>query len=98
MTRRPPESTRTDTLFPYTTLFRARVNGEVKTRDGAIDVGRGWIKVTAERDPAKLPWKELKVDIALECTGIFTDRDKAAAHLTAGAKKVLVSEIGRAHV
>src|SRR3546814_9100090 len=44
-----------------------------------------------ERDPAKLPWKELKVDIALECTGIFTDRDKAAAHLTAGAKKVLVS-------
>src|SRR3546814_573598 len=77
-------------LFRYDSVH-GRFNGEVKTRDDAIDVGRGWIKVTAERDPAKLPWKELKVDIALECTGIFTDRDKAAAHLTAGAKKVLVS-------
>jgi len=57
----------------------------------SIDVGRGAIKVTAERDPAKLPHKELGVDIALECTGIFTARDKAAAHLTAGAKRVLVS-------
>ena len=49
------------------------------------------IKVTAERDPTKLPWKELGVDVALECTGIFTKRDKAALHLEAGAKRVLVS-------
>ena len=49
------------------------------------------IRVTAERDPAKLPWKELNVDIALECTGIFTDRAKAALHLEAGAKRVIVS-------
>jgi glyceraldehyde 3-phosphate dehydrogenase len=47
--------------------------------------------VTAERDPAKLPWKELGVDVALECTGLFTKRDDAAKHLTAGAKRVLVS-------
>jgi glyceraldehyde 3-phosphate dehydrogenase len=56
-----------------------------------IDVGRGPIKVTAERDPKALPWGELGVDIALECTGIFTARDKAAMHLEAGAKRVLVS-------
>ena len=49
------------------------------------------IKVTAERDPTKLPWKELGVDVALECTGIFTARPKAALHLEAGAKRVLVS-------
>ncbi|HLT79018.1 MAG TPA: type I glyceraldehyde-3-phosphate dehydrogenase [Ferrovibrio sp.] len=77
-------------LFRYDSVH-GRFNGEVKTKDGAMDVGRGWMKVTAERDPAKLPWKELNVDVAMECTGIFTDRDKAAAHLTAGAKKVLVS-------
>ncbi len=65
--------------------------GEVKTKEGAIDAGRGWMKVTAERDPAKLPWAELKVDVALECTGIFTDKEKAAAHLKAGAKRVLIS-------
>ena len=64
---------------------------EVKVAGDTIDVGRGPIKVTAERDPAKLPHKELGVEIALECTGIFTARDKAAAHLAAGAKRVLVS-------
>jgi glyceraldehyde 3-phosphate dehydrogenase len=68
-----------------------RFPGEVKIEGDYIDIGRGKIKVTAERDPAKLPWKELNVDIAMECTGIFTARDKAAAHLTAGAKRVLVS-------
>lgn len=57
----------------------------------SMDVGRGPIKVTAIRDPKELPWKELGVDIALECTGIFADRDKAAMHLEAGARKVLVS-------
>ncbi|CAL75035.1 Glyceraldehyde-3-phosphate dehydrogenase (GAPDH) [Bradyrhizobium sp. ORS 278] len=62
------------------------------TVDGdTIDIGQGKIKVTAERDPSKLPWKDLGVDIALECTGIFTSKDKASAHLTAGAKRVLVS-------
>jgi glyceraldehyde 3-phosphate dehydrogenase len=65
--------------------------GKVETRDGQMNAGRGWMKVTAERDPTKLSWKELGVDVALECTGIFTDRDKAALHLQAGAKRVLIS-------
>jgi len=68
-----------------------RFPNEIKTTDDSMDVGYGPIKVTAERDPAKLPWKELGVDIALECTGIFTAKEKASAHLTAGAKKVLIS-------
>jgi glyceraldehyde 3-phosphate dehydrogenase len=69
-------------------------NGEIKTREGGMDAGRGWMTVTAERDPAKLPWGKLNVDVALECTGLFTDREKAKAHLTAGAKRVLISAPG----
>src|SRR6185437_10748721 len=62
------------------------------TVDGdTIDVGLGPIKVTAVRDPAELPHKDLKVDIALECTGLFTSKEKASAHLSAGAKRVIVS-------
>src|SRR5690348_16985918 len=68
-----------------------RFPGQVTVKGDSISLGNGSIKITAERDPAKLPWKELGVDIALECTGIFTSKDKAAAHLTAGAKRVLVS-------
>jgi glyceraldehyde 3-phosphate dehydrogenase len=71
-----------------------RFPGLVVTGEDWIDAGLGRIKVTAERDPAKLPHKNLAVDIALECTGLFTARDKAAAHLTAGAKRVLISAPG----
>jgi glyceraldehyde 3-phosphate dehydrogenase len=63
----------------------------VKVAGDTIDVGRGPIKVTAIKSPAELPHKAMGVDIALECTGIFTSKDKASAHLTAGAKRVLVS-------
>jgi glyceraldehyde 3-phosphate dehydrogenase len=56
-----------------------------------INIGRGAIRVIAERDPAKLPWGKMGVDIAFECTGLFNSRDAAAKHLDAGAKKVLVS-------
>src|SRR6202171_2671746 len=66
--------------------------GEDKTGPDTINVGRGPIKVTAIKDPAALPHKELKVDIGLECTGIFTSQDKASAHLAAGARRVLISE------
>src|ERR1700749_4256038 len=68
-----------------------RFPGTVTVDGDSISLGNGKIKVCAERDPSKLPWKELGVDIALECTGIFTAKDKASAHLTAGAKRVLVS-------
>jgi glyceraldehyde 3-phosphate dehydrogenase len=64
---------------------------DVSTGDDWMDFGGGKVKVTAERDPTKLPWRELGVDIAFECTGIFNARDKAATHLEAGAKRVLVS-------
>jgi glyceraldehyde 3-phosphate dehydrogenase len=59
--------------------------------EGAIDFGPWKAKVIAEKDPTKLPWKDLGADIVLECTGLFTDKDKAVAHITAGAKKVIIS-------
>jgi len=68
-----------------------RFPGEVTTGENWMDIGRGKIRVTAERDPAKLPWRELGVDVALECTGIFTRREAAAKHLEAGAKRVIIS-------
>ena len=68
-----------------------RFPGTVKVTDGSIDCGTGPIRVTAIKDPTQLPWKELRVDVALECTGIFTSKEKASMHLTAGAKRVLVS-------
>jgi glyceraldehyde 3-phosphate dehydrogenase len=64
---------------------------EVTTGENWLDAGRGKVRVTAERDPAKLPWRELGVDVALECTGIFTKREAAAKHLEAGAKRVIIS-------
>jgi glyceraldehyde 3-phosphate dehydrogenase len=68
-----------------------RFPGNVTVSGDTIDCGTGPIKVTAIRDPAQLPWKDLDVDVALECTGIFTSKERAAAHLKAGAKRVLVS-------
>jgi glyceraldehyde 3-phosphate dehydrogenase len=68
-----------------------RFPGKVKVDGDSIDCGNGPIKVTAIKEPAQLPWRQLGVDIAMECTGIFTAKDKAKAHLDAGAKLVLVS-------
>jgi len=65
--------------------------GTITTGEDWMDIGTGKIKVTAERDPAKLPWKELGVEIVMECTGIFTKREQAAKHIEAGAKRVLIS-------
>lgn len=77
-------------LFRYDSVH-GRFAGEVTVDGDTINVGRGPIKVTAVRNPAELPHAALNVDIALECTGIFTSREKAAAHLAAGAKRVVVS-------
>jgi glyceraldehyde 3-phosphate dehydrogenase len=68
--------------------------GTVSAEDGFLIVNGDKIKVCAERDPAKLPWGELGVDVVLECTGLFTSKAKAGAHLTAGAKKVIISAPG----
>lgn len=68
-----------------------RFPAQVTVEGDTISVGSDAFKVFAERDPANLPWRELGVDIVLECTGIFTSKEKASAHLTAGAKRVIVS-------
>jgi glyceraldehyde 3-phosphate dehydrogenase (phosphorylating) len=77
-------------LLKYDSVH-GRLDADIKTGDDWMDLGNGKIKVTAERDPGKLPWKELGVDVAMECTGIFTTRAQAAKHIEAGAKRVLVS-------
>ena len=77
-------------LFKYDSVHGTLKN-EITIDNDSLDVGTGPIRVTAERDPAKLPWRELGVDVAMECTGLFTDREKASKHLDAGAAKVLIS-------
>jgi len=77
-------------LLKYDSVH-GRFKGEIKTGDNWMDIGKGKIAVSAERDPAKLPWKDLKIDVALECTGLFTKREAAAKHIEAGAKRVLIS-------
>ena len=72
-----------------------KFDGTVEARGSSIIVNGDEIQVLSEKDPAKLPWKELGVDIVLESTGRFTDRDKAAAHLQAGARKVIISAPGK---
>jgi glyceraldehyde 3-phosphate dehydrogenase len=71
--------------------IHGRFPGEVKVDGDSLECGTGPIKVTAIKNPAELPWKALGVDIALECTGIFTSKEKAKGHLDAGAKRVLIS-------
>ena len=80
--------------FKYDTA-QGRFNGDAElTEDGFIINGKE-IKVFAERNPEDLPWGELGVDIVLECTGFFTEKEKAEAHIKAGAKKVLISAPGK---
>jgi len=77
-------------LLKYDSVH-GRFPGEITTGDNWIDIGRGRIAVSAERDPAQLPWRNLGIDVALECTGKFTKRADAAKHVEAGAKRVIVS-------
>lgn len=80
-------------LTQYDTAH-GRFNAEVKVDGDSLVIDNDRFKVFAERDPSKLPWKELDVDVVLECTGIFKSREKAGLHLKAGAKKVLISAPG----
>ena len=68
-----------------------RLNADIKAEQDALIVNGKRIQVIQERNPGNLPWKALGIDVALECTGLFTDRDKAALHLSAGARKVIIS-------
>jgi glyceraldehyde 3-phosphate dehydrogenase len=77
-------------LLKYDSVH-GRFPGTVEAGDGFITVNGDQIKILAERDPAKLPWQTLEADIVLECTGIFTAKEKASLHLQGGAKKVIIS-------
>ena len=77
-------------LLRYDSIH-GRLAAEVQVEKDALVVNGKKIRILQERDPGKLPWKTLGVDLALECSGLFTDRDKAALHLAAGAKKVIIS-------
>ncbi len=72
-----------------------RFNGDVSVVDGNLVVNGDAIRVLAERDPSKMPWRELNVDVVFECTGKFTTKEKALAHCAAGAKKVMISAPGK---
>ena len=80
-------------LTQYDTAH-GKFNAEVKVEGDYLVVNGDKIKVLAERDPSKLPWKDLNVDVVLECTGLFTSKEKASAHLAGGAKKVIISAPG----
>ena len=77
-------------LLKYDTA-QGRFDKDVKATDNSIIVEGDEIKIYAQKDPAQIPWGAHQVDVVLECTGFFTDKDKATAHLTAGAKKVVIS-------
>ena len=77
-------------LLKYDSVFGI-LDADIKAKDNSIVVNGKEIKITAVKDPAQLPWKDLKIDVVLECTGLFTDKEKAAGHITAGAKKVIIS-------
>jgi len=77
-------------LLSYDSVH-GRWNHKVEVKEKSLFVDGKRIQITEERDPAKLPWKEMGVDVVLECTGIFTDREKAGLHLKGGAKKVIIS-------
>ena len=81
-------------LFKYDSVHR-NWPGTVKTSEKGFVIDGKEIRVTAEKDPTKLPWKELGVDVVLECTGRFTEKEKAAQHLAAGAKKIIISAPGK---
>jgi glyceraldehyde 3-phosphate dehydrogenase len=77
-------------LLTYDSVYR-RFPGQVSVQNGELVVGAKHIKVVSEKDPAKLPWKDLNIDVVVESTGFFTDFAKAKAHLAAGAKRVVIS-------
>jgi glyceraldehyde 3-phosphate dehydrogenase (phosphorylating) len=84
-------------LFAFDSVHRA-FDAEIKADGSALLVGNKKLPISAEKDPSKLPWKALGVDVVLECTGLFTSKEKASAHLKAGARRVIISAPGGADV
>jgi glyceraldehyde 3-phosphate dehydrogenase len=78
-------------LLKYDSIHREFKGASIGHTDKAITIGDKSVQVLAVKDPKELPWKDLGVDVVLECTGLFTDKEKAAAHLAAGAKRVIIS-------
>ena len=83
-------------LYSYDTVH-GRAEPRAIAGEGSLSIGGRSIKIVAEKEPGKLPWKELGVDIVLECTGLFTEKEKAKAHLEAGARKVIISAPAKGH-
>jgi glyceraldehyde 3-phosphate dehydrogenase len=83
-------------LYNYDTVH-GRADKRAVAGEGQIEIAGKKIKILAEKDPGKLPWKELGVDIVLECTGLFTDKEKNKPHFDAGAKKVIISAPAKGH-
>jgi glyceraldehyde 3-phosphate dehydrogenase len=83
-------------LYNYDSIH-GRAEPRATAHEGTLEIAGEHVKILAEKEPSKLPWKALGVDIVLECTGLFTDRDKASIHLSAGAKKVLISAPAKGH-
>src|SRR3989344_5193744 len=78
-------------LFKYDSVHGKLEDLKVSSTPDSLIIGNNTVKIFAERDPEKLPWKALGIDVVIECTGRFTDREGASKHLKAGAKKVLIS-------
>lgn len=78
-------------LLKYDTNHRNYREDEISFDEDSIIVGDRKVKVYSEKDPANLPWRDLDIDVVFECTGLFADKEKASAHITAGAKKVIIS-------
>lgn len=83
-------------LYNYDTVH-GRAPHPATVREGHLVINGKSLRVVAEKDPAKLPWKELRIDVVLECTGLFTDKDKAITHLSAGATKVIIGAPAKGH-
>jgi glyceraldehyde 3-phosphate dehydrogenase len=83
-------------LYNYDTVH-GRAEQRAEAGEGSLTIAGKTIKIVAEKDPAKLPWKALGADVVLECTGLFTEKEKAQAHIDAGAKKVIISAPAKNH-
>jgi glyceraldehyde 3-phosphate dehydrogenase len=84
-------------LLKYDSIHRTFKAAEVSSNDDGLIVGDKPVRITKVRNPAEIPWKEMGVDVVLECTGIFTSGEKAGAHIKAGAKKVIISAPATGH-